>query len=276
MSTTIKDIREHFFKVCNWVDPANTWDQIMHGRPEQVVHKIGTGWMACAQNLEAAAADGCDLFIAHEGTFGGLWAPTLSCADTPWAQRRMRILQENSMACINLHDTWDNFPEHGIRDSWRKFLGLGELLEQRPCFYSGENRFTARNSLTLNRIRRQTLGEFAASLARACRVFPAFQGATVYGNSEGIIETAAVGVGCHIPAMEMVTLGAGVLVLTFDRAFQTTIRVPLGEMNVNMIVVEHGVTEMPGMQSMADYLPKAFPGIEAKFYCHEPSAQTVV
>ncbi len=276
MSISIKDIREHFFEVCNWVDPANTWDQIMFGRPEQVVHRIGTGWMACWQNLEAAAADGCDLFIAHEGTFSGLWAPTLRCEDTPWAQKRMRILKENSMACINLHDTWDNFPEYGIRDSWRKFLGLGELVEERPYFYPGENRFTVRNSLTLNRVQRQTLEEFAASLAKACRVFRSFQGATVYGDLGSLIEMAAVGVGCHIPLLEMVSLGADVLVLTFDRAFQTTIRVPLGEMNANMIVVEHGVAEMPGMQSLAEYLPKAFPGIEARFYCHEPAARTVV
>ena len=89
------------------------------------------------------------------------------------------------------------------------------------------------------------------------------------------IKTVATGVGCHIPTLEMLKLGADVLVLTFDRAFQTTIRIPLAEMSARMIVVEHGVSEMPGMKSMSAYLEKTFPGIDAKFYCHEPAAQTI-
>jgi hypothetical protein len=42
-----------------------------------------------------------------------------------------------------------------------------------------------------------------------------------------------------------------------------------------MIVVEHGVAEMPGMRNMAAYLEKTFAGIHATFYCKEPSAETV-
>ena len=47
------------------------------------------------------------------------------------------------------------------------------------------------------------------------------------------------------------------------------------EMNANMIVVEHGISEMPGMQNMATYLEQKFPGIDATFYCQEPNAQTI-
>ena len=67
----------------------------------------------------------------------------------------------------------------------------------------------------------------------------------------------------------------GILVVTFDRALQDSIRIPLSEMDANLICVEHGVSEMPGMQSMANYLQQTFPGIQASFYCREPSAETV-
>ena len=85
----------------------------------------------------------------------------------------------------------------------------------------------------------------------------------------------ATGVGCHVPTLEMLDLGADVLVVTLDRALQETIRIPLSEMGANVIGVEHGVAEMPGMQRLASYLEQAFPGIEATFYCREPRAETI-
>ena len=38
-------------------------------------------------------------------------------------------------------------------------------------------------------------------------------------------------------------------------------------MGANLITVEHDIAEMPGMQSMAEYLNRTFPGVEATFYC---------
>jgi putative NIF3 family GTP cyclohydrolase 1 type 2 len=275
VKVTIRTLREHFFRVANWVDPAATCDQITFGAPDREVAKIGTGWVPCSQNLEAAAADGCDLFISHETFFYGNWAPNLDSRDTVWGRHRLEILKNYDMACMNQHDTWDNFPVYGIRDSWREFLGLTELIEELPYYNPGGNRFSAKNSLTLCRVAPQRLGDFAATVAGLCSVFPASHGVTVHGNLKARIRTVATGVGCHIPTLEMHQLGADLLVLTFDRAFQTTIRVPLAEMGARMIVVEHGVAEMPGMKAMATYLEKTFPGIEAKFYCHEPAAQTI-
>lgn len=276
MGVTMRTIRDHFFGIAHWVDPNATCDQITYGDPDREVRRIGTGWVPCAQNLEAAAAAGCDLFISHETFFYGNWAPGLDSRETPWGRKRMEILKKHNLACMNQHDTWDNFPEYGIRDAWRAFLGLTELLAERPYYYPGSNRFAARNSLALCRVQPQTLGEFASFVARKCNVFPCSHGATVHGDRNARIRTVATGVGCHIPTLEMLELGADALVVTFDRALQTTIRIPLVEMNANLIVLEHGVAEMPGMQSMAAYLRRTFPGVEAAFYCREPAAETVI
>lgn len=275
MPITIRQLRDHFFSVAKWVDRNHTCDQLVYGDPERTVRKIGVGWVSCSQNLEAAARDGCDLFISHEPFFCGNWAPNLDSRDTAWGHRRMAILEKNNMACMNQHDTWDNLPEYGIRDAWRNFLSLTELIEERPYYYRGENQFEARNSLTLCRVKPQTLGEFAFFVAKRCSIFPSSHGVTIHGPRDARIKTVATGAGCRIPTIEMLELGADVLIVTFDAAFQTFIRIPLIEMGANLIVVEHGIAEMPGMQSMAEYLNHTFPEVEATFYNQEPAAETL-
>jgi len=117
---------------------------------------------------------------------------------------------------------------------------------------------------------------FALDVARRCSVFPASQGVTLHGDSDAEVRTVATGVGCHVPGLEMMELGADVPVMTFDRASQTANRIPLAEMGANILVVEHGIAEMPGMQRMAEHLNKTFEGVAASFYCEEPAGVTIL
>ena len=275
--TTIQEIRAQIFGVAQWVDPDATVDVVYAGRLDRPVRQVGVGWSCCSQNLEAAATDGCDLFISHEGLLHGPeWAPGMDSRETPWGRRRLAVLEASGMACMRFHDTWDNFPEHGIRASWRRFLGLGDLIAERRYHYPGRTRFTARPSLALSRVPSQSLRTFATNLATRCRVFPCFSGAIVQGDLTDEVTRVATGVGCHIPTLEMLELGADVLVVTLDRALQETIRIPLSEMGANVVAVEHGVAEMPGMERMAAYLEEVFPEITCTFYCREPVAVTVM
>jgi putative NIF3 family GTP cyclohydrolase 1 type 2 len=273
---TIEQIRNHFFEVAHWVDPERTCDVIYFGDPRRQINRIGTGWSCCSQNLEAAASDGCELYISHEALFHGeYWAPATDSKDTPWGRRRLAALKSSGMACMRHHDTWDNFPEYGIRDSWRHFLDLTDLVAECAYYDARKNRYAAGNSLALCRIEAQSMRNFASHVADRCSAFPCFQGATLHGNPDAEVKLVATGVGCHIPSLEMLELGADVLIVTFDRALQGTIRIPFTEMNANVIAVEHGVAEMPGMQSMASYLEQTFPGISVTFYCREPFAEII-
>jgi len=275
MPTTIQELRNHFFIVANWVGRDTPNDRIIFGDPDRIIKKVATGWSACLCNLEAAATAGCDLFISHEMFFGDKWAPHLPATETIDVKQRLAVLQKNNLACMNQHDTWDNFPEYGIRDSWHSFLNLGICLAERPYYSPFHDRYAPQNSLMLSKIKPQTLIEFAGFVTKQCSIFPSSPGVTIYGNPQTIVQTVATGVGCHIPAFEMLELGADVLILTFDRAFQNTIRIPLAEMGANIIVVEHGTSEMPGMQSMAVYLPRIFPEIETLFLAKEPQSYIV-
>ena len=274
-SVTMRQIREHAFSIAKWVDPNNTMDQIIYGDPDRKVKKIGTGWVPCSQNLEAAAADGCELFISHETMFYGNWAPGMSSEESPWGRQRMNICRKHDMACMNLHNAWDNFPKYGIRDSWHSFLGLTEMVAECPYYYPGCNAFSAANSLGLYRVRPQTFREFASFVAKRCSVFRSSHGVTMLGKADTEVRMVAAGMGGHIPTLEMFQRGADVLIVTFDQAYQTTIRIPLVEMGAKLIVVEHGTSEIPGMRSMAEYLEKTFAGVKATFYCNEPAELTV-
>ena len=275
MTITIREIRDHMLGVAHWIDPDSTCDQVLFGDQDRQVQRIGTGWVPCPDNLQAAAADRCDLFICHEALTWNNWAPNVESRTARWDQNRLEILKNSNMACMRLHDTWDNFPEYGIRDSWRFFLGLTELIEERPYFRPGYNVWAPGKSLALCRVKTQTLGDFASFVAAQCSEFACFGGVTLCGDKDAQIATVATGVGCHVPAFEMLELGADVLVLTFDRAWQTDIRIPLSELGANLLVVEHGVSEMPGMRNMASYLEKTFPEITTSFYCHEPAAEII-
>lgn len=272
----IREIRQHFFDVASWVNPEDTCDLIDFGDPDREVGRIGTGWSCCSQNLEAADEDGCELFISHESLMHGkAWAQGVDSENTPWGRRRLAALKTRGMACMRIHDTWDNYPEYGIRDSWRRFLDLGELIEERPYHYPETDLFAPGNSLALSLVQPQPLGRLASHMADKCSLFPCFQGVTVYGDFNSTVKTVATGVGCHVPTLEMLELGADVLVVTFDRALQTSTRLPLTDMNAKVIALEHGVSEMPGMASMATLLSQVFPDLQATFYCREPEAIAV-
>lgn len=275
MTVTPKIIRDKIFSVADWVDPNETADLIEHGDPDKPVKRVGVSWMACTQNLEAAAEDACDLYICHEPCFLDFWRSELSDYRlTPWGKKRLDILNKSNMVCMAFHDTWDNFPEYGIRDSWRSFLGVGEMLKELHYNYLDSDRYTTRPSLTLNSIKPTTLGEYAHYIANKIQVFNS-NGVILMGDEDTPVETVAIGVGCHIPFQEMIEAGADVLVQVLDRAQQTIVRIPSRELGANVIAVEHGIPEMPGMQNMVRYLKENWPELDAQFYCHEPYSEFI-
>lgn len=254
---TVGELHAHFLDQAWWVDREKTADKISVGDPNREVRRVGTGWTACLPNLQAAIADGCDLFISHESIFCERWA---------------QVAQEHGIALCTLHDTWDLFPVWGIRDSWARHLGLKEedLLAERT--YRPTLR---RPSLALYRVPETTVEEYARHVAQCVREFGQ-EGVFVMGDGAHPVRRVAIGVGCHIPEQQMLELGADVLVQVFDRALQTVSRLPLMELGAHLILVEHGVAEMPAMRNMARYLREHFPDLEATFYANEPGSRAVL
>ncbi|MHC4887141.1 MAG: Nif3-like dinuclear metal center hexameric protein [Planctomycetota bacterium] len=263
-------LRTDLLAQASWVNPEATADVIEHGDPDRELHRIGTGWSSCLANLEAAAEDGCDLFICHEPTFYDFWDPNSGFRETAWGRKRIALLDEAGMALMSLHDTWDFFPRWGIRDSWMEYLGLTDLITSMPYEDRPNEGAGAQNSLSLLRIPATTLEDYARELA--ARIKPLrCGGVTVQGNLAATVVSVAVGLGCHIPTFEMFDQGADVLVQVYDRALQSTTRNHLGDLGANIITIEHAAAEIPGMENLARYLEQEY-GLPSTCYANEPES----
>jgi putative NIF3 family GTP cyclohydrolase 1 type 2 len=84
-----------------------------------------------------------------------------------------------------------------------------------------------------------------------------------------------LGVGCACPDQEMVEFGSDVLIVCFDGASYWSARARLAEMGVGVITVEHGTSEMWGMESLRDHLAEVFPEIDFVYLAEHPRTWTV-
>ena len=261
---TTTEIRNYLLQHSPWVDQRNTVDTVKSGDPDRPVKKAGVAWFPSRWDIQAAVRANCDLLIVHEPTF---WEH--SAAEKKWRDRgpgiaKSKLLSESGLVILRVHDTWDNWPELGIRDSWAKFLGLTRRHRE-----GTQLRWTA-----VYEIPETTLRDFARHVAGRTRSLgePTVQ---VLGSPEMKVSHPAIGVGCVVPDQEMVEFGADVLVVCFDGASYWQHRERLAEMGVGIITVEHGTSEMPGLMSLRDHLATRFPEVEFTWIAEHPRPWTV-
>ena len=263
---TTNDIRSHLLSAAPWVDPKRTVDTVKIGDPDLPIARAGVGWMATIEDLKTAHRDGCQLFITHEPTFNDHLDPLDGpCRRTEPGKRKTEFLQRAGMIVLRCHDAWDGWPEIGIRDSWARGLGLGKPV--------GENReaTSQRGWHAVYDIPPVTLREFARMVA--ARVRPLGQdGVEVLGDPQRIIRRPAVGVGCGGPDRDMVELGADVLIVCYDGASYWKDRERFVELGAAVLMVEHGTSEMWGMENLARYLMETFPQVTFRYYSGHPRA----
>jgi putative NIF3 family GTP cyclohydrolase 1 type 2 len=122
---------------------------------------------------------------------------------------------------------------------------------------------------TVYRIEPVSLRHFAIDVARRLR--PLGQdGVELLGDPDRRVSRPAVGVGCGGPDKDMIDAGADVLVVCYDGASYWETRVRLAELGAAVVMVEHGTSEVWGMQSLARYLGETFPELEVRFYDRHP------
>lgn len=260
------DIREHLVSRSPWVDRETTVDTVKSGDPLRPVRRVGVGWMATIWDLRAAHEDGCDLFVTHEPTFNDHREPPEGeCRRVEPGAGKTAFLAASGLVVLRCHDCWDAWPEIGIRDSWARGLGLEEMVAENA------EALTQRRWHAVYRIRPVSLRAFAADVARRVRVLGQ-DGVDVMGEPERIVSMPAVGVGCGGPDRDMVELGADVLIVCYDGASYWRDRERLAELGAAVVAVEHGTSEIWGMQSLASYLARTFPELEVRFYDRHPRA----
>jgi len=260
---TTDEIREYLLSKSPWVDRERTVDTVKVGDPAREVRKCAVCWYPSVWDIRAAIAARCDLLITHEPTF---WehAPE----ESYWRDKgpgtvKSRLLADSGLVVLRAHDTWDNWPELGIRDSWARFLQLGKLIQEGSSL-----RWTA-----LYEVPEQTLSEFARHVAGRVRELGE-EGVQVMGERARTVRRVAVGVGCAVPDQEMVEAGADVLICCFDGASYWAHRERCYEMGAAIVTVEHGSSEIPGLRSLRDHLAEVFAAVEFIFVAEHPRTWT--
>jgi putative NIF3 family GTP cyclohydrolase 1 type 2 len=247
------DIREYLLARAPWVDPSRTVDTVKAGDPAREVHTVGVGWISSIENLHRAHELGCDLFITHEPTFWEHQAPEQRLRAVEPGLTKQRFLDETGMVVLRVHDIWDNWPQAGIRDSWAAGLGLTEFLAE------DETRWHA-----VYAIKETTLREFARYVAGRVQVLGE-DSVQVIGDPKKLVSRPALGVGCGGPDTDMVALGADVLIVCYDGASYWQTRQRFSELGVGVITVEHGTSEMWGLENLARYLGETFEELEVHY-----------
>ncbi len=251
MNTT--DIREHLLARAPWVDPQTTVDTIKAGDPGRPVTTVGVGWVASIDNLRRAHELGCELFISHEPTFWEHGAPERRRRGVEPGLTKSRFLAETGLVVLRVHDTWDNWPGIGIRDSWAAGLGLTRFLAGDPTRWHA-----------VYAIEETTLAEFARYIAGKVAVLGQ-DSVQVIGDPAQRVSRPALGVGCGGPDTDAVALGADVLIVCFDGASYWQDRQRFAELGLGVITVEHGTSEMWGLENLARYLRQTFPALTVHY-----------
>ena len=239
---TTDDLLRHMIGASPWVDAAHTVDEVKAGDGGKPIHSVAVCWFPSLANLKRASELGCDLLVTHEPTW---W----DHHDRPggWRERgpgreKTRLLEETGLVVARLHDTWDNWPKLGIRDSFARGLGFERFVGE------DETRWHATYEVP-----EQSLRDFARYVAS--RVAPLGEDAVqVMGDPDMRVSRPSIGVGCGGPQEDMIALGSDVLIVCFDGAGYWSQRDRFLEQGVGVIALEHGTTEMWGLESLARYI----------------------
>ncbi len=266
---TTNEIREHLLSQAPWVDRDRTVDTVKIGDPLRPVSRVGVGWMASIWNLKAAHADGCELFVTHEPVFNDHRdPPDGECRSVEPGRGKREWLEKTGMVVLRCHDAWDGWPGIGIRDSWARGLGLTDLVAENT------DALSQRGWHAVYRIEPTTLEAFAARVARRTAVLGQ-DGVEVVGDRERLVSRPALGVGCGGPDTDMVARGADVLICCYDGASYWRDRERFAELGVGVVMVEHGTTEMWGIESLARYLAAELPALRVTHYDRHPRSYHV-
>lgn len=232
------------------LDMTRTVDRVIAGDPNQDVNGVAVCWMPYSSTLREAASLGVNTIVAHEPTFFDHWElkkevqhPRFEVAKA----EKEQLIAELGLTIIRCHDVWDAIPVVGMPFAWGEFLGLNRLLK-------------SERYLNVYRVERQTALEFAKYFASRTRV--AGQSCVeFYGDPDRVIESVGIGTGCCSEATRLYDLGADLAVSVDDIARAWIIGEYCQDTGNPMIVVNHGVSEDCGMNSLRDQVQQFLPNV---------------
>ena len=263
-----QDILNHFKSNGPWVNWEKTVDQILFGDPKVEVNGIAVSWMPTFSNLSKAVDEGCNIFITHEALFAAKIDDTGNIIDCPivkdlharWIAgkrklekddiwiKKMEWLEEKNLTVIRCHDFWDSYPDIGVHGAWAKWLGYTKPPIKVDNYYE------------LHEIQETTLEELCKEILEKIR--PLGQDSIqVIGDLDKKISRITLGTGAASNYRDMHAFGGEAIILTDDGTMLWESGQWAKDTGIPLIIVNHSLSEEPGMRSLAKYLKKIFPDI---------------
>jgi putative NIF3 family GTP cyclohydrolase 1 type 2 len=245
-----QDILNYFMEIGDWVDWENTCDAFLHGDPDSDIRAIAVSWIPTHEAIRKAGKQGCNLFISHEPAFYSGKEDTGSAKRL--AAEKRRLLDAFGITVLRCHDTWDRMPVHGIPDAWASFLGF--QAEERPvesyyktCHLDIDSVETVAHGI-LERIK--PLGEDSV---------------LIFGDKSRKVSRITVGTGAITNVQDMYDQNPDAILATDDGMNYWTDGLWAEDIDLPIIIVNHAISEIPGMRSLAAYLNSSFPEIQTTY-----------
>ena len=226
--------------------PNPTVDRITAGDPRRVIKKLAVCWLPFRSAILKAKKMGANVIVTHEPVFFDHWDLDGKFKNDPETAAKKKRIEELGMTIIRCHDVWDRMPEIGITSAWANFLGLFNLIGS-----TGFSRAYA--------VKEQS----AASLAKwfAAKVRKLGQKTVpFYGDPKRRVRTVGIGTGCTSP-FEILSLGVDAVITVDDVIRSWTEGSHAESTGTPLLAVNHGVSEEPGMVTLAAFLKRKFPAI---------------
>jgi putative NIF3 family GTP cyclohydrolase 1 type 2 len=228
----------------------HTVDRIIVGDPNTKVTKIGVCWMPYLSTLREAAALGINTMVVHEPTFYDHWDNPPESVKRECAQKSA-FIAEHRLAIIRCHDVLDAIPEWGMPFALGKAIGFtnDDIMRSSRYFkvYGLKNPLRAITA--------------ASRIAKKLRIFGQ-KYSHFAGDPDLIIDSVGVGTGYNCDPLEYKHLNAGLSIAITDRVMSWVQPVVARDSGQPLLVIEHGVSEEPGVIALYEHLRGQFKDIE--------------
>lgn len=227
--------------------PDPSVDRIIYGSADAEIRSLAVAWMPYHSTIVKAHELGANVIVTHEPTFYGHWDLDEECRYDAAAEQKQRLLEELEMTVLRCHDVWDAMPGIGIPFAWAAFLGLDKPVRLHRHYGVYETaEWTAAEVARHIAARTADLGQAAVGF---------------YGDPERVVRTVGVGTGCISDPLVMQEMGAD-LAVSVDDVVRAWIAGEWAEdSGFPLVVVNHAVSEEPGMRTLADYLRDVLPNV---------------
>lgn len=227
--------------------PEKSVDRVIYGDPNATVRSVAVAWMPYSRTVIEAADLGANVMVVHEPTFYNRWDLDADPIAPEQVAAKKRLLDARGITVLRCHDVWDAMPDIGIPFAWGEFLGLGQPISSVRHYNVYRIPSTAAAAVV------QQIAARTATLGQDTVAF--------YGDPDRPVSTIGLGTGCISDPFAIYGLGADLAISVDDvmRAWEA------GEWCRDtgnpLVVVNHCVSEEPGMATLAQFLKEHLGGI---------------